>query len=537
MKSRHILKLANFFGCILILLSACGTFETAFEHPPGPTQATATLYTDKLASSKTTPAISPTPSPTTEPMTPTPSSTARPLPTTPTVTLLSPTPIPPPTPTVERIRFTSGATQATVKGELPANGSKVYVLGIAANQFVEMNATIGTMGQGLRFSVVGADGVVVKPMGEAHIRTVVPSTQDYYVELVSDVGATHYQMSVLIPARISFASGGTSTEIADNLSVNDARNYVLHALAGQRMAITLLATRGRVRLVISGVDGQVLLNGRVAGNSYDDIVTTTQDYLIAVLAEGETGADYKLEVAILAPLQILSFTAYPDPVERGGMVTLAWDAPGVVDVGITRLSEEGDIFLMTEALGLPATGSITLQVPENYVESIKYYLGARDVNGALYQAYVTVGIICRYGVHIAPRCPLTQDSIWAAYESFERGHMVWRGDTHEIYVLYDDGAYEYYEDTWQEGEPINIPSTPPAGLFAPVRGFGNLYANHPRVQGRLGWATAVEVGYTMTVETIPGGSGRYPGTSTFFTLPDNRVVNLYPFSATWQFLH
>jgi hypothetical protein len=208
--------------------------------------------------------------------------------------------------------------------------------------------------------------------------------------------------------------------------------------------------------------------------------------------------------------------------------------PGAAGVGITRLSEEGDIFVATEALDLPAEGSIALQVPEEYVESVKYYLGAYDINGALYQAYVTVAIICRYDEHLAPRCPLTQDRVSAAYESFERGHLVWRSDTREIYVLYDDGRYEICEDTWQEGDPADIADTPPSGLYAPARGFGKLYADRPCLQERLGWATAPEAGYTMVVETTPGGSGRYPGTSIYLTLPDNRVINLYPFSSTWQ---
>jgi hypothetical protein len=236
------------------------------------------------------------------------------------------------------------------------------------------------------------------------------------------------------------------------------------------------------------------------------------------------------------PLQSLSFTASPDPVERGGTVTLTWNAPRTTSVGITRLSAEGDIFLETEALDLPASGSIALQVPEEYTESVKYYLGARDANGVLHKAYVTIGIICRYDEYIAPRCPLTQDAIWAAYEPFERGHMVWRSDTREIYVLYADGSYETFEDTWHEGDPVDIPGTPPPGLHAPVRGFGNLYAHRSRVREGLGWATAPEAGYTMGVETIRGGSGRYPATSVYFTLPDGHVVNLYPFTSTWEII-
>lgn len=238
-----------------------------------------------------------------------------------------------------------------------------------------------------------------------------------------------------------------------------------------------------------------------------------------------------------SPLQTISFTASPDPVARGGAVTLTWNAPGASRVGITRLSPEGDIFLETEALDLPASGSIALQVPEEYTEAVKYYLGARDAKGVLHKAYVTVGIICRYDEYMAPRCPLTQDAIWAAYEPFERGHMVWRSDTREIYVLYADGSrYKVYDDTWNEGDPVDIPGTPPPGLQAPVRGFGNLYAHQPHVREGLGWATAAEAGYTMAVETIRGGSGFHRSISVYFTLPDNQVVNLYPFTSTWEII-
>jgi hypothetical protein len=171
-------------------------------------------------------------------------------------------------------------------------------MGVAAGQFVEMNATIGAMGQGLRFSIVGRDGTVVKAMGEAHVRTVVPSTQDYYVELASDVGAVSYRMSVLIPVRIRFALGAISAQVAGSLAADGMRHYVLRALAGQRTIIVPRASQGQIRLVISGADGQVLLSGGVASDGYDGILPTTQDYLITVQAVGGTSADYTLEVTI-----------------------------------------------------------------------------------------------------------------------------------------------------------------------------------------------------------------------------------------------
>jgi hypothetical protein len=206
--------------------------------------------------------------------------------------------VPPPAPAVERIRFAPGATQATVEGSLPAGGRAIYVMGVAAGQFIEMNATVGTIGQGLRFSIVGADGFVVKPLGEAHVRTIVPSTQDYYVELVSDVGAVDYRISVLIPVRIRFAPGAISAEVAGSLAPGDMRHYVLRALAGQRMLVIPRTTRGKIDLVISGADGQVLLNGRVAGSDFDGVLPNTQDYLVSVRAEGVSGAEYTLEIMI-----------------------------------------------------------------------------------------------------------------------------------------------------------------------------------------------------------------------------------------------
>jgi hypothetical protein len=114
--------------------------------------------------------------------------------------------------------------------------------------------------------------------------------------------------------------------------------------------------------------------------------------------------------------------------------------------------------------------------------------------------------------------------------------MVWRSDSLEIYVLYDDGSYETFEDTWQEGDPVVLPGMPPSGLYGPVRGFGHLWTTQPHVQQKLGWATAEEKGYTMQVETIHGGSGRYPGRASYLTVLDGRVVSLAPFHPSWQFV-
>lgn len=287
---------------LAIFLSACVDQTT----PP------ATMTSMPIILPTTVPSSSPSPTPL--PSTPTATATSEPTATsmpptimpTPvpsTATALPPTSTPIPAPTAERIRFMPGATQATVEGYLPANVMQRYVMNVAADQYVAMDATVGTTGGGLRFSVTGADGTVVKPMGEAHVQTVVPSTQDYYVELVSDVGTVNYQMSVLIPVRVRFATGATSAEIDGSLTASGVRHYVLSAQAGQRMIVDPRTTQGQVRLIIWGADGQVLLSGRVGppDGVFDGVLPTTQDYLIAVQAEGGTSAEYVIEITIPAP--------------------------------------------------------------------------------------------------------------------------------------------------------------------------------------------------------------------------------------------
>ena len=309
----------------------------------------------------TPPNATPTPAPTAT-LTATPTSTATSTPSAtppapaPTATPLPPGPTPSPAPAVERILFAPGATQATIEGYLPVDGRALYVMGVAAGQFVEMNASAGTMAQGLRFRIVGADGFVVKPMGEAHVRTVVPSTQDYYVELVSDVGATDYRLSVLIPVRIRFAAGVTSATVTGSLEEGQMRHYVLRALAGQRMIVAPHATTGQVGLVISGADGQVLLSGRAGppGGMFDGILPTSQDYLISVQAKGGIGADYDLEITIPAgagsDVTLVGTVLDVSPSAR--ILTLTEHVEGFAVIALTEnselLSASGDNILLRD---------------------------------------------------------------------------------------------------------------------------------------------------------------------------------------------
>jgi serine/threonine protein kinase len=88
---------------------------------------------------------------------------------------------------------------------------------------------------------------------------------------------------------------------------------------------------------------------------------------------------------------------------------------------------------------------------------------------------------------------------WMAEETFERGRMFWREDTDDHFVLYADGTWERFANTWSEGMPTytcGAHQTPPT----PLRGFGKVWCDHERVREGLGNATSTEHGEHGTVQ-------------------------------------
>ena len=95
--------------------------------------------------------------------------------------------------------------------------------------------------------------------------------------------------------------------------------------------------------------------------------------------------------------------------------------------------------------------------------------------------------------------------IWAAVQPFERGLMLWRGDTQSIYVFADAGFWLDRADGWQEGLAVPDRGAPPFGLVAPVRGFGYLWAGDNSIFNDLGWARWAESGLCAVVQPFESG--------------------------------
>jgi hypothetical protein len=256
-----------------------------------------------------------------------------------------------------------------------------------------------------------------------------------------------------------------------------------------------------------------------------------------LVAEGADGSSTSHQVTIPLgeneppdpDLVINAFQVSPNPVEHGGTVTLTWDVSGATSVSIYRLEELtgtpiGPIFLAEE---MDFSGTLSYTLPLDHVNYASFSLDARDASGRVVTQEITTKVSCPFTDSLTVDCPISQETVQAAYQPFENGHMAWFAHTDAIYVLYSDGTYEQFPDTWVEGETFDV-GDPPDGRVTPERGFGKVWATQPGVRDKLGWGLGEEQGYSTPFEThlYWPGPGVGQTTSEHFRLPDNRVVHV-----------
>ncbi len=104
--------------------------------------------------------------------------------------------------------------------------------------------------------------------------------------------------------------------------------------------------------------------------------------------------------------------------------------------------------------------------------------------------------------------------VWAAWQPFEKGGMLWRDDTDQTYALTWEGADASRgavknggaEWRWDNSFPEGRDLKPPEGLYEPVRGFGYAWFKFlGGPTGSLGWALQPERGFCATLQTFERG--------------------------------
>jgi hypothetical protein len=243
----------------------------------------------------------------------------------------------------------------------------------------------------------------------------------------------------------------------------------------------------------------------------------------------------------------LSFTVDVEDIPpTGKRLTFHWQTTGAVKATIWS----GTSHRFPQAWDVPPNGTHTVELAGTLYRDPGMALMAYDAGGDYVSESVTIEWACEYEHFFAPApatCPRYEASeTWAAEQPFEHGRMIWLEEVHGadyvlqrfILVFYDDGTYDYFEDTWIEGMPESDPAIiPPAGLLQPIRGFGKIWRENTSVRDGLGWATAPEQGFTTTwQEQIAESIGQ--GKAFVRTFNDQIAqTNSWDVRAgTWEFL-
>ncbi|WP_420631724.1 hypothetical protein [Candidatus Leptofilum sp.] len=235
------------------------------------------------------------------------------------------------------------------------------------------------------------------------------------------------------------------------------------------------------------------------------------------------------------PPQILSFTATVPIADPGDTITLSWKTSNATTVTLYHLF--GGVlgtFWFVEP-----TGSMTYTISSGSRNSESFALYASSDDFPYMSASLTVPLTCPFAWFFTPAPDVcAQDAVLlsaSAEQQFEHGVMIWVAEEDRIYVLFDDTMYtdgwNAYEDTWQDGDPIDDPFiVPPPGFYQPQRGFGLVWREQPQVRERLGWALAFEVGGDTAVQR----TSYFKYNHIYLKALDNNIWHLFPERSDWE---
>lgn len=217
---------------------------------------------------------------------------------------------PAPQPAPERINFASGATSATVGGNIAAPNRKQYVLRANAGQ--EMMVDLQSPGNVVNFAITGVeDGQPYKRLEneDRFFSFTLPRNQDYLITLATPADSPDYLLTVTIttpaaeppanpPVRVEFAPGATAISLPGIIRAGEVQGYLLRASAGQTLNAYIVSPNGDVELEIRGMtDGVVYKRSAVGPPSVNFVLPLDQDYLVSAVALGGD-TSYTLEVTI-----------------------------------------------------------------------------------------------------------------------------------------------------------------------------------------------------------------------------------------------
>jgi hypothetical protein len=227
---------------------------------------------------------------------------------------------------------------------------------------------------------------------------------------------------------------------------------------------------------------------------------------------------------VFDPPQIVDFSASAETVPNQAGVTFSWEAIGdeAYFYACPAASEE-DCPRPLDTTPIPLMHTTPTISGFQYTGPVRYRLEVIGADKTVTED-VTVEITCSQaflgaftGFKACPPSPPI--AVFAAWQPFQGGVMLWFSDTRQIWVMTnDDQRVQVFDDLYREGEP-SPDAVAPEGLVTPARGFGKIWEQLGGAESALGWAMASESGFD---------SARQPaGLRSYTTYIQGPAVNIY----------
>jgi LysM repeat protein len=113
-------------------------------------------------------------------------------------------------------------------------------------------------------------------------------------------------------------------------------------------------------------------------------------------------------------------------------------------------------------------------------------------------------------------CPNPAITVEAVGQNFQGGR-VYRyaaaptsGQPSTIYVIFNDGTWQTFNDTWDASQPNDDPSiVPDAGWYKPFGAIGKLWRENPQLRQALGWAYQPESAFSGRIQAPVNSTGYF----------------------------
>jgi hypothetical protein len=268
-------RLPNFFFCLVLLLAtACGTFEMQLEYAPvagvtstalAPAESVTStvLSSDQAATSTPRPRPTWTPTPMPDLFMPTPPEW-RIMPTPGVYGDPDNIPLEPITNSKWRVPFLTGITQVGIEGILPANDVFEYVISAEQGQVLRAYTQSEITDVPINIAFYRLPEMELIAMHSDSLTATLPATQDYMIHLSGLRQSMHFYLYIDLPTWIPIpAEGGTLTLTGAAGRVGGSFNgdasrafalssgaYLLAARAGQKLIVNVSSPGNRVLLDI-----------------------------------------------------------------------------------------------------------------------------------------------------------------------------------------------------------------------------------------------------------------------------------------------